>query len=61
MSRSRRPPPQHAGIANRTELKQATREARRMIDRALVRRALNGEDVPTRTPNAECEDRWCHD
>ena len=47
---------------DRTTLKQRTRENRRRIDAQILRRALGGDpDVPTRTRNVECEDRWCHD
>ncbi len=47
---------------DRGALKAKAREQRRRIDTQIVRRALNGDDtVPSRTRNAECEDRWYHD
>lgn len=47
---------------DRASLKAKAREQRRRIDTQIVRRALNGDDtVPSRTRNAECEDRWYHD
>lgn len=47
---------------DKPSLKQRTRENRRRIDAQILRRALGGDvDVPSRTRNVECEDRWCHD